>query len=163
MSQEQIDLAKILHQEELLVFPKFDETDAYSIGSIIHDRAVSEGWSVVIDIRQGDDIWFMHAMPGTTQENFDWTRRKRNLVNKTHNCSYAGNLRAVLGLVDPEQEGWDKTNFAPAGGCFPVRVSGQGLVGTVTVSGIPQRDDHRLVSESIAKHLGVELGEHNLA
>ncbi len=163
MSHEQADLAKILHQEELLVFPKFDETDAYAIGTIIHDRAIAEGWSVVIDIRHGEDIWFMHALPGTTQENFDWTRRKRNLVHKTHSCSYAGNLRAVLGLVDPEHEGWDRENFAPAGGCFPVRVTGQGLVGTVTVSGIPQRDDHRLVSESIAKHLAVDLGEYNLA
>lgn len=162
MTDSASDLAKILHQEELLVFPSFDETDAWKIGTLIHDRAVKENWSVVIDIRHGDEIWFMHALPGTTQENFDWTRRKRNLVHKTHNCSYAGNLRAVLGLVDPEQEGWTKEDFAPAGGCFPVRVKDQGLVGTVTVSGIPQRDDHRLVSESIAKYLGIDLGEYNL-
>jgi len=163
MTQQQTDLAKILHQEELLVFPKFDETDAYAIGTLIHDRAVREGWSVVIDIRRGEDIWFMHAMPGTNQENFDWTRRKRNLVNKTHNSSYAGSLRTSLGLVDPEQEGWTVADFAPAGGCFPVRVKGEGLVGTITVSGIPQRDDHRLSSETIAEYLGVNLGEHNLA
>ncbi|MFM6978264.1 MAG: heme-binding protein [Micrococcales bacterium] len=55
-----------------------------------------------------------------------------------------------------------ETDFAPAGGCFPVRVKGQGLVGTVTVSGIPQRDDHRLASESIAEYLGIDLGEFNL-
>ena len=162
MSGEEQDLAKLLHQEELLVFPKFTEDDALAIGQIIHDRAVKENWSVVIDIRHGDDIWFMHQMPGRDQTNFDWTRRKRNLVHKTHNCSYAGNLRAVLGLVDPQAEGWDEANFAPAGGCFPVRVKGQGLVGTVTVSGIPQRDDHRLASESIAEYLGIDLGEFNL-
>lgn len=162
MDQQQQDLAKILHQEELLVFPHFTQADAWEIGQLIHARAIQENWPVVIDIRQGDDIWFMHSMPGTNAENFDWTRRKRNLVNKTHNSSYAGNLRAVLGLVNPEAEGWDKENYAPAGGCFPVRVTGQGLVGTVAVSGVPQRDDHRLVSESIAKFLKVDLGEFNL-
>jgi uncharacterized protein (UPF0303 family) len=65
----------------------------------------------------------------------------------------------VLGLVDPAAEGWDEQNYAPAGGCFPVRIKGEGLVGTITVSGVPQRDDHKLVSEAIADFLKVDLGE----
>lgn len=157
MSTEQQDLAKILHQEELLVFPSFTQDDAFELGTLIRNRARQLGFAVVIDIRHGDDIWYMHSMPGTDTSNFDWTRRKRNLVYKTHTTSYACNLRAVLGLVDPEAEGWDKENFAPAGGCFPIRIHGEGLVGTATVSGVPQRDDHKLVSESIAEFLKVDL------
>jgi uncharacterized protein (UPF0303 family) len=159
MSQEQQDLAKVLHQEELLVFASFTQDDAFAIGTAIRNKAHGLGWAVVIDIRHGEDIWFMHSMPGTDSENFDWTRRKRNLVNKTHNASYAGNLRAVLGLVDPETEGWDRETFAPAGGSFPVRIQGEGLVGTITVSGVPQRDDHKLVSDAIAEFLNIDLGE----
>ena len=159
MSTEQQDLAKILHQEELLVFKSFTQDDAFQIGTAIRNKAHTLGWAVVIDIRHGDDIWYMHMMPGRDAENFDWTRRKRNLVNKTHNSTYAGNLRVVLGLVNPEKEGWDQENFAPAGGCFPVRILGQGLVGTITVSGVPQRDDHKLVSDAIAEFLGVSLGD----
>lgn len=159
MSQEQQDLAKVLHQEEILVFPSFTQDDAFTIGTAIRNKAHALGWAVVVDIRHGDDIWYMHSMPGTNSENFDWTRRKRNLVYKTHTASYACNLRAVLGLVDPEAEGWDRENYAPAGGCFPVRIKGEGLVGSITVSGVPQRDDHKLVSESIAEFLSVDLGE----
>lgn len=159
MSQEQQDLSRVLHQEELLVFEHFTQDDAFAIGTALRNKAHSLGWAVVIDIRHGDDIWYMHSMPGTDASNFDWTRRKRNLVHKTHNASYAGNLRAVLGMVDPEAEGWDKENFAPAGGCFPVRIAGEGLVGTITVSGVPQRDDHKLVSEAIAEFLKIDLGD----
>jgi uncharacterized protein (UPF0303 family) len=158
----QADLAKVLHQEELLVFKSFTQDDAFTLGTAIRNRAHNLGWPVVIDIRHGDDIWYMHSMPGTNSENFDWTRRKRNLVTKTHNSSYACSLRGSTGLVDVAAEGWMTEDYAAAGGCFPVRIHGEGLVGTVTVSGVPQRDDHKLVSESIAQFLGVDLGEYNL-
>ena len=47
----------------------------------------------------------------------------------------------------------DQREFAAAGGCFPVHVKGCGIIGTVTVSGLPQVDDHRLVVETIRAFL----------
>ena len=43
--------------------------------------------------------------------------------------------------------------FAAHGGAFPVRVRDVGIVGVVTVSGLPQADDHALVVEAVAAHL----------
>ena len=40
-----------------------------------------------------------------------------------------------------------------AGGAFPIRVRGVGLVGTVTVSGLPQLEDHRLVVTTLERFL----------
>ena len=36
---------------------------------------------------------------------------------------------------------------------FPIRVRGVGLVGTVTVSGLPQEEDHRLVVTTLEHFL----------
>jgi uncharacterized protein (UPF0303 family) len=43
--------------------------------------------------------------------------------------------------------------MAYAGGCVPIRIGGT-TVGTVTVSGLPDVEDHRLVIEGIRAFLG---------
>ena len=40
-------------------------------------------------------------------------------------------------------------DYAAHGGCFPLIVENAGIVGAVTVSGLPQRDDHNLVVEAL--------------
>ena len=39
------------------------------------------------------------------------------------------------------------------GGSFPIRVAGVGIVGAVTVSGLPQAQDHALVVEGLRDFL----------
>lgn len=46
-------------------------------------------------------------------------------------------------------------DFAVHGGGFPIRVSGAGYVGAVTVSGAPQREDHAIVVAVLAEMCGV--------
>ena len=43
------------------------------------------------------------------------------------------------------------------GGGFPITLAGTGCIGAVTVSGLPQREDHSLVVEALAHVLGVGL------
>jgi len=153
------DIALARRHEELLVFPSFDETDAWTLGQSLRTAALELGASVAIDIRRGDDCLFFTAMHGTTPANADWARRKRNLVNLLQSSSYLNGLLARLGTVNPEYMALPARDFAWAGGCFPIRVAGTGVVGTITVSGLPQRDDHKLVVDAVSNYLGVDLGD----
>jgi Haem-degrading len=45
--------------------------------------------------------------------------------------------------------------FAAHGGAFPIGVRDVGVVGMVTVSGLPQADDHAFVTEMIGGFLGI--------
>ena len=55
-----------------------------------------------------------------------------------------------------QNRGVEPVDMAPHGGSFPIHVRGTGIVGTVTVSGIPQREDHRFVFECLCEYLGVD-------
>jgi len=47
-------------------------------------------------------------------------------------------------------------DYAPQGGGFPIHLIGTGVVGAVTVSGVPEREDHGFVSEMLCRFLNVD-------
>ena len=153
------DAAGLAKQEEVLRFERFDEADAWSLGSRMRGAAEARKLPLVIDIRIGNRPLFYTALPGTTPENPDWVRRKVNTVMRFHKSSYrVGREYELRGMKLDSSRGVDPLDYAPAGGGFPIHVRGVGVIGAVTVSGVPQRDDHAFVAEMIAQHLGVDYG-----
>jgi uncharacterized protein (UPF0303 family) len=99
-------------------------------------------------------------MPGTSPANADWARRKRNVVELLHRPSYAVGLEEARdGRSVLAQMGLADRDFASHGGSFPILVEDVGCIGSVTVSGLPQRDDHGLVVEALATRCGVEVAD----
>ncbi|HVJ42616.1 MAG TPA: heme-degrading domain-containing protein [Dongiaceae bacterium] len=154
------DLEKIRAQEAALVFARFDADVALQLGLALRDAALAQQVAVTIDIRQADNILFFHAMPGTAPANADWARRKRNLVELLRRSSYAVGLEIRL-TGDPldGKMALPLRDYAAHGGCFPIRVTGAGHIGTVTVSGLPQREDHKLVVSVLTRMLGKDMPE----
>lgn len=154
------DIACLKRQEERLQFKGFDEASAWALGCHMREQALARKLPFVIDIRIGIRPLFYVAMSGTTPENPDWVRRKVNTVYRFEASSYRTALEYKLkGNPFDVARGIDPLQYAPAGGGFPIRVIGTGVVGAVTVSGVPQRDDHNFVAESIAHHLAVPYAE----
>jgi uncharacterized protein (UPF0303 family) len=152
----QSQLESIAAQELLLQFDSFDQTTAVALGQAILKTAQERSLPVIIDVRKGDDCLFFAGLPGTTPANADWARRKRNLVN-LEQSSYAIGLQGKAGNDVVAMMALDPRDYTAHGGCFPIRVRGTGMVGTVTVSGLPQKEDHALVVEEIARLLGLQL------
>jgi uncharacterized protein (UPF0303 family) len=153
------DIARLKLQEERLNFSSFSEEEAWRLGSSMRARALERKLPLVMDIRIGIRPLFYAALPGTTPENPDWVRRKVNTVYRFEACSYRVVLEYKLkGNAFDVSRGLDPINYAPAGGGFPIRIAGN-VVGCVTVSGVPQRDDHNFVAESLSLHLGVAYTE----
>lgn len=154
------DLATLAEQEERLQFDRFGPDDAWSLGVALKELATSRGQAVTIEIRLGRELVFFHAMAGTAPANADWARRKRNACELLGRSSYrigreleqgGGSLEGKMGL--PTRD------YASHGGAFPLRVRGTGTVGTVTVSGLPQRADHAMIVELLAPLAGIPLAQ----
>jgi uncharacterized protein (UPF0303 family) len=50
-------------------------------------------------------------------------------------------------------------DYADHGGGFPLFVAGTGCIGAVTVSGLPQRDDHSLVVSVLGRMLALDIAD----
>ena len=149
------DIQKIIKQEQALRFAHFDEEDAWKLGNQMRSAAVKANLPLVIDIRVAGRELFFVALPGTSPENRDWVERKINVVMRQHKSSYrVGRELAQSNKVLDESQGVLPIDFAAHGGSFPINIVGVGIVGTVTVSGIPQRDDHGFVVEQVSLFLG---------
>ena len=158
------DLAQIAFQEHELQFASFDENVAWRIGSRLREMAVTRGFKVVIDVRRFGQPLFYTALPGTTPDNVEWVRRKINVVQRFHRSSYAIGLEMQQKNSSlTESQGLPLSDYAVHGGCFPLRVLQAGVIGSITVSGLPQRADHELVIEALCEELNRDLSTLKLA
>ncbi|HYF65383.1 MAG TPA: heme-degrading domain-containing protein [Herpetosiphonaceae bacterium] len=151
------DLSRIQLQEERLQFERFDAATAWDLATRLKATAEERGLAVTIDIQLHGRPLFFYSLPGSGPDTVDWVRRKRNVVLRYHRSSYAIGLQLEKdGTTLTEQLGLDLRDYAPHGGCFPILLRGTGCVGTITVSGLPQRVDHELIIEALAGMLGLD-------
>lgn len=145
---------ELLAQEERLVFPAFTHDDAWTLGSALVELARERALPVAIDIRRGDQQLFHHARPGTSPDNASWIERKTNVVRRFgHSSLLVGQRHRERGTTFEDATGLPRDTYAAHGGAFPITVAGAGIVGTVTVSGLPQVEDHQLVVEAVERFL----------
>lgn len=149
------ELALLIHQEETLRFPSFDEARAWELGTYLYEQAAAQSWPLVIDIRRFDRPLFFAARPGITSDNHDWVRRKTNTVQRFLRSSYRLRYQLALDNQDITQRYFlSPADYASVGGGFPIIVEGAGVIGSVTVSGLPDRQDHQIIVEALCELLG---------
>ena len=152
-----VDIDKIIAQENALRFAHFDEDDAWELGSIMRSRAVLEGLPVVIHIQVSNRQLFYTALSGTCDDNRIWVARKIAGVLRYGKSSYRLGLELKRdGVALGPDRGVAPGEIAAHGGCFPVHIIGTGIVGTITVSGLPQREDHNFVVACLCAYLGID-------
>ena len=148
MSEDLIE--ELERQERELVFSRFDNEDAWWLGSRLVEMAA--GKPVAIDIRRGTQQLFHAALPGAVADNDRWIERKVRVVERFGASSYlVGRRLAAKGQELDAGMGVDPVEYAAHGGAFPVRIGNVGIVAVVTVSGLPQAEDHALVVAALER------------
>ncbi|WP_055695892.1 heme-degrading domain-containing protein [Streptomyces prasinopilosus] len=141
-------------QERRLVFRRFTHEDAWALGSLLVEMARERQAPVAIDIHRSGQQLFHAALPGSALDNDAWIARKRRVVERYGCASYlVGARHRAKGTTFEESSRLDPDTYAAHGGSFPVTVEGVGVIGAVTVSGLPQIEDHRMVVEALERFL----------
>ncbi|MFJ9346831.1 heme-degrading domain-containing protein [Streptomyces sp. NPDC101237] len=143
-------------QERVLVFQQFTHDDAWALGSLLVEMARERQAPVAVDIHRGGQQLFHAALPGSTPDNDAWIIRKRRVVERYGAASYLVGARfRAKGTTFEESSRLDPDTYAAHGGSFPITVENVGVIGSVTVSGLPQLQDHRLVVEALSRFLNL--------
>jgi len=151
-------LKEIETQEKLIQFESFSNERALEIGLMLMEKAKKENKQVSIDITRHGQQLFHYAMAGTTADNDAWIQRKMKVVGRfAHSSHYMGLLLEKKGKSIEEASLVDSWEYAAHGGSFPIIIKNTGVIGTVTVSGLPSSEDHKLVVDVLAQYLDVTL------
>ncbi len=147
-------LEQIAAQEGRLVFDSFSLELAHAIGMDLMAVGRQRSLPIAIDITRNAQCLFHAALDGATQDNAQWIQRKMKVVQRFgHSSLYMGALCRVKGVSLEEKYQLPLNEYAPHGGAFPVTLKESGVIGSVTVSGLPQIEDHELVVSVLESRL----------
>lgn len=168
-----------LETSPALIFPSFNATIAFNLGLALRTRILSLPSSqrkpsvVSITSSNGNHILFQAVTEsGTSPDNEEWVRRKRNTVLRFGMSSWAMRQKIVSSVTNTEDRNRIEGTFAQGrglkssvpggvpddyaihGGGFPIRVANVDQpVGVVVVSGLKQQHDHQVILEVIKDFL----------
>jgi uncharacterized protein (UPF0303 family) len=154
MSADDELLQELLRQEEELQFTSFTNETALELGMALLSEARTRSQPVTIDITRHGQQLFHYAMSGTSADNDQWIRRKNNVVARFgHGSYYVGRQLASAGQSMEEKYLLSSQEYAAHGGAFPLIVRGAGVIGAITISGLPQAEDHEVVVTTLRAFL----------
>jgi uncharacterized protein (UPF0303 family) len=159
-AEDKQDWGKVLEaldaEEAQLQFRQFTNDDAWRLGVQMVESARQQALPIAIDITRHGQQLFHAALAGTSADNDAWIKRKNNVVNRFGHASYrVGTQFRAKGRNFDVDSRLDNDTYAAHGGAFPIIIRHVGPVGTVTVSGLPQVEDHRFVVAELRRFLEV--------
>jgi uncharacterized protein (UPF0303 family) len=130
--------------------PSFTEQQALDLGGAVVARARARGLPITVEVHRGDRVAFRAALPGSEQAQDGWIERKARVVrHEGHSTMYERVRYEARGTTFEQATGLPETDYAAHGGGFPIAVVGEGLVGVLLISGLPQVQDHALAVECL--------------
>jgi len=147
-------LAKLSAEYEDLQFSRFGFDEAWAIGQDLVAVGQREKLGIAIDITVNGQVLFHAGLPGSCPDNDQWILRKTRVVQRFHKSSlYISTLLLKKGTTIEEEYGVPWSDYAASGGAVAVRVRGTGVVGTITVSGLRDYEDHNMAADAVRRYL----------
>lgn len=140
-----MEFAELEAEAAALVQDRFSEVEALRLGQMLTDIALAEALPVVINIRTANRTLYHASLPGSAPLNDLWARRKSNVALVFQEASLLVGMRHRAKGETLAKHGLSETDHADHGGAVPIQVRDMGVVAVVTVSGLPQVEDHKLV------------------
>ncbi|KAK6460335.1 hypothetical protein DFJ63DRAFT_248979 [Scheffersomyces coipomensis] len=145
-----------------ITLSKFNADVAWEIGTYARNVGLEKypTRAILIDIRlaSGQVLFHSATTSGATIDNEKWVDRKINVVNRWGKSSfYIGQKLRIKNVPIEEALFVPVFDYATHGGSVPIRLTNlDSVIGTLTISGLAQEEDHLLALETL-KHFAKAL------
>jgi len=138
--------------EKARTLSSFTTEEGWKLGVMARELCMERKLPVTICVEKCGQVVFQCALEGTTPDNDRWMAGKRNVVRLTHHSSLYAKVKVASRGGDLEEAlGLSRLEYRCVGGSVPVLVSNVGVVGSLTVSGLADTEDHELVMELLQR------------
>ncbi|KAG8721448.1 hypothetical protein FRC09_007872 [Ceratobasidium sp. 395] len=145
-----------------LPYPTEEDSTISSISSTVLSNETPPEWAnrgIVISISTFTGHTLFACTVGleseVTPDNWVWVEGKRNVVRRfNHSSYYMGRKLAAAGKTQ-ESANLPFPEYATHGGAFPIWLQNapSSPVAVIVVSGLPQRDDHMIIVETLTEYI----------
>ncbi len=147
MAQSKIENRMMLTKIEL---EKFTNSIALEMGLAVVDLAKSRNQHIAIEICRLNQSVFLFIDDSLTVDKHNWLRRKANVAKQFEESS----LNVKNDLKDKNMTlektfGLDEKDFIAKGGSIPIFVKNSGMVAMITVSGLHDGEDHKIIIDAL--------------
>lgn len=146
---DETTLEALQQQDRSIEFATFDQSTAWAVGRAAVDVITERELSMAVQIVLRDHVVFKAAIGGVAQDTDEWLAGKALTSRHFDSASLLIRFRKD---ADPSfLDGLDQQVYKTHGGAVPIRVAGEGTVGTITCSGEPDLVDHEVAIEALLR------------
>ena len=129
---------------------KFDNRIGLEMGLAIVNLAKERNQNIAVQIERLNHIIFLFVDDNLPADKHNWLRRKANVTKHFEESSLSvkydlqnGNMTLTKTFALDEKE------YLAKGGAIPIFVKNAGMIGIVTVSGLHDEEDHKIIIDAL--------------
>ncbi|MEO6950024.1 MAG: heme-binding protein [Ginsengibacter sp.] len=146
MPQDQIE-TKIIRKIEL---ETFSNRIALDMALSIIELAKSRNQQIAVEIARLNHTIFLYVDDNLPNDKHNWLRRKANVAKHFEESSLSvKNDLAESNMTLEKTFGLDSKDFLAKGGSIPISVKSAGMIATITVSGLHDEEDHKIIIDAL--------------
>ena len=128
----------------------FSNRIAFEMGLKILDLAKSRNQHIAVEISRLNYTVFIYIDDNLSADKHNWLRRKANIAKRLEESSLSVKNDMKEGNLTLDKTfGLDEKDFIAKGGSIPVFVKNAGMIATITVSGLPDVEDHNIIIDAL--------------
>lgn len=129
---------------------QFNNRIALDMGMSIIDLAKSRNQHIAIEISRLNHTIFLYIDDKLPADKHNWLRRKANVTKHFEESSLSVKNDLINGKMTlKETFGLNHNDYVAKGGSIPIFIKNAGMIGTITVSGLSDVDDHQIILDAL--------------